>query len=527
MARLNAKPVRHLVIVLGDQLNRESAAFDGFDQEADGVWMVEVREEAEHVWMTKPHIAIFLSAMRHFRDELRADDLEVDYREMDDPDNCGDLGCELLGAIEVRQPSKVIAVKPGEWRVEQLLIDAMERRGMALEIRPDQHFLSSLDAFEEHVEGRRQLLLERFYREMRRDSGILMDGNEPAGDRWNYDAENRRSFGVEGPGDVPSPIAFPPDAVTREVLDLVEHHFADHPGSLSHFDWPVTSEQAEEALGDFVEHRLPNFGSYQDAMWMEEPYLYHSRLSAALNLKLFDPRDAIDAAVRAYTRSGAPLNSVEGFVRQILGWREYVRGVYWHYMPEYAELNALDADAPLPDFYWTADTEMMCLRECIQQTLDHGYAHHIQRLMVTGLFALLLGVEPRRVHEWYLAVYVDAVEWVELPNTLGMSQFADGGIMATKPYCASGSYIQRMSNYCEHCRYDPSERLGEDACPFTTLYWDFLMRHEEQLEENPRMGLQLYNLRRIESDERRAIRRHATALRDRVTAGESLRHDPD
>jgi deoxyribodipyrimidine photolyase-related protein len=253
-------------------------------------------------------------------------------------------------------------------------------------------------------------------------------------------------------------------------------------------------------------------------MWVEEPYLYHSRLSSALNLKLLDPRDAVDAATRAYTRSGVPLNSVEGFVRQILGWREYVRGIYWHHMPEYAEQNALDADAPLPGFYWTADTEMACMRACIQQTLDYGYAHHIQRLMVTGLFALLLGVEPRLVHEWYLAVYVDAVEWVELPNTLGMSQFADGGIMATKPYCASGSYIQRMSNYCEHCRYEPSERLGEDGCPFTTLYWDFLMRHEERLGENPRMGLQLYNLRRIESDERRAVRRQATSLRDRITA---------
>jgi len=519
MVQDHTKPVRHLVVVLGDQLSRESAAFDGFDGAVDVVWMAEVRAEAEHVWMTKPHIAIFLSAMRHFRDELRTDGFQVDYREMDDLDNCGDLGSELLRAVETRAPEKVIVVKPGEWRGERLLIDAAERGGVPLEIRPDRHFLSSLDAFEEHMEGRRQLLMERFYREMRRESGVLMDGEEPAGGRWNYDAENRRSFGTEGPGDRASPVAFPPDGITCDVLDLVERRFADHPGSLDHFDWPVTSDQAEEALADFVGHRLVDFGSYQDAMWMGEPYLYHSRLSAALNLKLLDPRDAIEAAERAYNRSDLPLNSVEGFVRQILGWREYVRGVYWHYMPEYAELNALEADSPLPGFYWTADTEMRCLRECIQQTLDYGYAHHIQRLMVTGLFALLLGVDPRRVHEWYLAVYVDAVEWVELPNTLGMSQFADGGIMATKPYCASGRYIQRMSNYCDHCRYEPSERLGEDACPFTTLYWDFLMRHEERLDENPRMGLQLYNLRRIESDERRAIRRHATTLRDRVAAG--------
>jgi deoxyribodipyrimidine photolyase-related protein len=518
MAEHQTAAVRHLVVVLGDQLDRESAAFERFDRHADVVWMAEVGDEAEHVWATKPHIAIFLSAMRHFRDELQADGFRVDYREMDDPDNRGDLGSELLRAAEAWQPAKVIVVKPGEWRVQRLLCEAAEQVGVPLEIRPDRHFLCRLDTFEEHIEGRRQLLMERFYREMRRRTGVLMDGDEPTGGQWNYDAQNRRSFGKQGPGDVPSPIRFLPDADTREVLNLVERHFASHPGSLERFDWPVTREQAQEALADFVEHRLPGFGSYQDAMWIGEPYLYHSRLSAALNLKLLDPRRAIEAAERAYAQGTAPLNSVEGFIRQILGWREYVRGIYWYYMPEYAELNALGADAPLPDFYWTAETEMMCLRQCIQQTLDHGYAHHIQRLMVTGLFALLLGVDPRPVHEWYLAVYVDAVEWVELPNTLGMSQFADGGIMATKPYCASGSYIQRMSNYCDSCRYEPSKRLGAETCPFTTLYWDFLMRHEERLGENPRMGLQLYNLRKIPRDEQRAVRRQAARLRDRVAA---------
>jgi deoxyribodipyrimidine photolyase-related protein len=302
------------------------------------------------------------------------------------------------------------------------------------------------------------------------------------------------------------------------VLALVADRFGDHPGSLENFDWPVTPQQAREALGDFIRHRLPAFGTYQDAMWMGEPYLYHSRLSSALNLKLLDPREAIQAAERAFRQGNAPLNAVEGFIRQILGWREYVRGVYWHHMPEYAELNALGADLPLPRFYWTAETEMNCLLHCIQQTLDHGYAHHIQRLMVTGLFALLLGVQPQRVHEWYLAVYVDAVEWVEMPNTLGMSQFADDGIMASKPYCASGNYIQRMSNYCTVCRYRPTLRLGDEACPFTTLYWDFLMRHQERLAENTRMGLQLHNLRKIDEHERRTIRRQASRVRQTLTS---------
>jgi len=389
----------------------------------------------------------------------------------------------------------------------------MERRGVVLEIRPDRHFLSSLDTFEEHMEGRRRLLMERFYREMRRDSGILIDGDEPAGDQWNYDAENRKSFGAEGPGGVPSPIAFPPDEVTREVLDLVNHRFVDHPGSLNHFDWPVTPDQAQTALTDFIDHRLPRFGDYQDAMWTGEPYLYHSRLAAALNLKLLRPGEVIHAAEAAYRAGRAPLTAVEGFIRQILGWREYVRGLYGHFMPDWLDWNALGAEQPLPALYWHGDTAMTCLREAVGQTLAYGYAHHIQRLMVTGLFALLVGVAPRRVHEWYLAVYVDAVEWVELPNTTGMSQYADGGLMASKPYAASGRYIQRMSNYCRHCPFDPARATGPKACPFTTLYWDFLARHRERFARHPRTALQWKNLERYSAAELNAIRTQAEQVR--------------
>ena len=514
----DGKSARNLVLVLGDQLDPESAAFDRFDREVDVVCLAEVEEEAEHVWTTKPHIALFLSAMRHFRDALKGDGFRVRYREMDDPDNRGTVGAELREAVEVWHPEKVIVVQPGEWRVQEQLREAAGQVEVPLEIRPDRHFLCSLEDFEEHAAGRQRLLMEHFYREMRRRTGILMGDGEPVGEAWNYDDQNRESFGKQGPGDVPPPLGFEPDRITREVLDLVERDFARHPGSLERFDWPVTPGQAENALADFVERRLPDFGAYQDAMWTEEPYLYHSRLSASLNLKLLDPRSVLAAVEDAYRRGDAPLNSVEGFIRQVLGWREYVRGIYWLHMPGYLERNALDADAPLPAFYWTGETEMACLHQAIRQTLDHGYAHHIQRLMVTGLFALLMGVVPQQVHEWYLAVYVDAVEWVELPNTLGMSQFADGGLMATKPYCASGSYIQRMSNYCGACRYDPSRRTGEEACPFTTLYWDFLMRHEERLGENPRMGLQLHNLGRIEQNERRAVRRRASRVRDRIAA---------
>ena len=467
--------------------------------------MAEVAEESTHVPSHPARIALFLSAMRHFRDELESKGFRVYYRLLDDKNNPGSLSAELKAAIAELRPERIICIEPGDYRVRTALLEAVP----ALEILPDRHFLCSLDQFNAHAHGRKQLRLEYFYREMRRAHGVLMDGNQPAGGEWNYDSENRAAFGKQGPGTVPPPLAFPPDRTTRDVLALVRQRFASHAGSLDHFSWPVTPAQARAALDDFITHRLPFFGAHQDAMWTNEPFLYHSRISAALNLKLLDPREAIAAAENAYRRHDAPLAAVEGFIRQILGWREYVRGIYWRFMPGYADGNALDAHQPLPAFYWTGDTEMNCLRDAIGQTLRHGYAHHIQRLMVTGLYALLLGVEPQQIHEWYLAVYVDAVEWVELPNTIGMSQFADGGLMASKPYAATGKYIQRMSNYCDGCRYDPAERTGDRACPFTTLYWDFLIRNEAKLRATPRMEMQLRNLDRLSPAQKSLIEEKA------------------
>jgi len=298
----------------------------------------------------------------------------------------------------------------------------------------------------------------------------------------------------------------------------VNARYADHPGSLEDFAWPVTAAQAREALAVFVRERLPDFGRWQDAMWAGEPWLYHAHLAAAMNLHLLDPREAVDAAVAAWREGRAPLPAVEGFVRQILGWREYVRGIYWTQMPGYAQRNALGANATLPAFFWDGKTDMACLRDAIGQTLRLGYAHHIQRLMVTGLYALLLGVRPPEVHAWYLSVYVDAVEWVELPNTLGMSQYADGGVMASKPYVATGRYIERMSNHCRGCRYDPAQATGPRACPYTTLYWDFLARHETALAGNPRMTMQLRNLQRLSPERRSAIAEAANEHRSSVGA---------
>jgi deoxyribodipyrimidine photolyase-related protein len=512
---------RHLVLVLGDQLDRSSAAFDGFDPARDMVWMAEVTEESTHVWSHKARITVFLAAMRHFRDALVRERITVDYTALPAEPRPGEpatLAAALAASLarlkkEQAGPEKLVVVEPGEWRVRQALVAAAEAAGLPLEIRPDRHFFSSPEEFAAHAEGRKQLRLEYFYRPLRTKFGVLMDDGEPAGGQWNYDAENRGAFPKAGPGRLPAPVRFKPDTVTRGVLDLVATRFAKHPGSLAQFDWPVTPADARAALDDFLAHRLPSFGRYQDAIWTGEPWLYHSRLAQAMNMKLLDPRDVVAGAERAWRQGKAPLEATEGFIRQVIGWREYVRGVYWHFMPEYLDRNALNAAAPLPSLYWTGDTEMNCLRDAVGQTLKFGYAHHIQRLMVTGLFALLFGVAPRQVHKWYLAVYVDAVEWVELPNTLGMSQFADGGVMASKPYCATGAYIDRMSNACKGCRYDPKQATGPDACPFTTLYWDFLARHQKLLAKNQRMTMQLKNVGRKDAADLRAIRRQADTLR--------------
>jgi deoxyribodipyrimidine photolyase-related protein len=423
------------------------------------------------------------------------------------------LALQLTHAIAQLQPLGLVLTAPGDWRVLQSLRAVASAHQLPLDLRDDTHFFSTVREFAAHAKGRKQLRLEYWYRELRRKHNILMDGTDPLGGQWNFDADNRESFGKTGPQNVPPPTRFAPDAITQEVIILVNIQFASHPGTLHTFGWPVTRAHALLALQTFIQERLPLFGLYEDAMWAGEAWLYHSHLSCALNLKLLKAREVVQAAEDAYRAGHAPLAAVEGFIRQILGWREYVRGIYWTQMPDYLERNALDAQAELPSWYWTGNTDMACLKDAITQTLKHGYAHHIQRLMVTGLYALLLGVKPQAVHAWYLSVYVDAVEWVELPNTLGMGQFGDGGLMASKPYVASGKYIQRMSNHCKGCKYDPALSTGANACPFTNLYWDFLARHEALLKKNPRMAMQLKNLARLDAPAREAIQIQATAHR--------------
>ncbi len=514
--------LRALVVVLGDQLDLEAAAFDGFDPTSDAVWMAEVAEESTHVWSSKPRIGLFLAAMRHFAQALQAAGRPLHYSRLDAPGNAGSLAAQLQADIERLKPARLVLTAPGDWRVLQAIKAVALANDLTLDLREDRHFFCSVREFAAHAKGRKSLRMEFFYREQRKRHGVLMQagGDEPEGAQWNFDADNREAFGAAGPGVVPRRSTFPPDTLTAEVLALVNARFAQHPGQLESFAWPVTRAQALHALGVFIQERLPLFGRYQDAMWPGDPWLYHAHLSAALNLKLLNPREVVAAAEAAYRAGQVPLASAEGFIRQILGWREYVRGIYWTQMPQYLQRNALGAQQDLPAWYWSGATDMACLRDALAQTLAHGYANHVQRLMVTGLYTSMLGVQPQQVHAWYLAVYVDAVEWVELPNTLGMSQYADGGVMGSKPYIATGKYIQRMSPHCKGCRYDPAQRSGERACPFTTLYWDFLMRHEAAMTKNPRMALQVKNVARLTPDQKQAVQARAAAIRRGEVGGE-------
>ena len=498
--------LRTLVLVLGDQLDADSAAFDGFDPARDAVLMLELREEATCVAQHRLRVAFFFAAMRHFRDEQRARGRTVHYAALDDPGNAHAFLPEIRRWVARLRPAAIVVLEPGDWRVRA----ALEQLDPDPEVREDRHFLCSTTQFQGFLKAHPRPIMEGFYRHMRREHGILMRGAEPVGGAWNFDHDNRAPLGRAAPP-VPPTRGFAPDGTTREVLALVTRALPDAPGRLDGFDLPVTRAQALQALDAFVLERLPNFGRYQDAMRGGEPFLFHAMISGPLNLHLLNPAEVVEAALA--NPGDAPLNAVEGFVRQVLGWREFVRGIYWQHMPAYAERNALDAQLPMPRFYWTGETDMRCLREAIAHTIEHAYAHHIERLMVLGLFALLLGVHPLAVHHWHMSMFRDAIDWVSLPNTLGMSQYGDGGTMATKPYVASGNYIDRMSDHCRHCRYDPRQALGETACPFTTLYWDFLARHRARFAANVRMRQQYANLARKDPDEVAAIGREAERLR--------------
>lgn len=465
--------------------------------------MVEVMAEATYVRHHKKKIAYIFSAMRHFAEDLRSQGRKVIYIALDDPKNTHSFVGEARRHVELLNPTKLIVCEPGEWRVLQALQTLQKELPIPVEIKTDTRFLCSIEQFATWASTRTSLRMEYFYRDMRKSQQVLMQGDKPIGDQWNFDAENREQLPKSIA--IPDHPSFASDAITQDVIRLIGEKFGDHFGSLDGFDMPVTRTQALEALEIFIQERLPLFGAYQDAMKQGEPKLFHSMISAALNCGLLQPLEIIKRAEFAYHEARAPLNCVEGFIRQILGWREYVRGIYWLKMPAYSQSNALEATRALPAFFWSGKTDMNCMRQVIEETHQSAHAHHIQRLMITGNFSLLAGIEPAQIEEWYLSVYADAYEWVELPNTHGMACYADGGLLASKPYAASGAYIDRMSDYCGSCKFKVKLKAGESACPFNYLYWNFLIENESTLKPNQRMSVIYGNLNRMTAVRRQEI----------------------
>ncbi|GGO86475.1 deoxyribodipyrimidine photo-lyase [Marinobacterium nitratireducens] len=502
-------------LILGDQLSHSLATLRVLDPVHDRLLFAEVRDEATYVRHHKQKIALIFSAMRHFAAELGEQGWQVDYHAYD-PD-CAQQS--LIGVLQqqvARQGAdEVILTRCGEYRLQRAIDhDWSSVLGVPVQLCEDDRFVCSSGEFAAWASGRRQLRMEFFYREMRRKTGLLMENGAPLGGQWNFDADNRSAYDSGAP--LPPALEFGRDSIDNEVLALVEAHFADHPGSLDRFDWATTRSQALEALAHFIAQRLPWFGDYQDAMLYGEDFLFHSLLSPYINCGLLTPMEVCEAAEQAYWRGDAPLNAVEGFIRQIIGWREYVRGIYWLCMPDYAQQNLLGNERALPAMYWHGETGMACMRESFRNTFDHAYAHHIQRLMVTGNFALLAGIRPQDVCDWYLMVYADAYDWVELPNTLGMVMHADGGYLGSKPYCASGNYINRMSDYCRHCEYSVRTATDNDSCPFNSLYWHFVARHRDKFRANPRMRMIYRSYERMADDKKNALQQRAEHLLTRL-----------
>ena len=470
--------VHTILLVTGDQLSLSLSALRAADKATTRILMAEVRPEATTAKHHKKKIIFVFSAMRHFCELLREEGWMVDYTAFDDVDNSHSLRGEVQRATAKHGASRVLMTSPNDYRLRKDLEFITQL--------PDDRFFCSDIEFADYVASAKSLRMEFFYRTMRRKTEILMEGDAPVGGQWNFDSENRKP--AKAGMRFHAQPKFEPDQITHDVITLVKQHFPNHYGLAEPFWFGVTRAHALAALESFIAHRFINFGATQDAMLQDQPFMNHSLISHYLNFGLLEPLEVCKRAEQVYLDGAAPLAAVEGFIRQILGWREYVRGIYWLKMPGYLESNALGATRAIPDFYWSGNTQMNCMAQALKQTHDEAYAHHIQRLMITGNFALLAGINPAEVHDWYHAVYIDALEWVEAPNTIGMALHGDYGLMGSKPYAASANYINKMSNYCGNCRYDPKQRLGPDACPFNALYWNFIATHREVFAKNPRMS---------------------------------------
>lgn len=511
---------KNLHLILGDQLSHSMSSLCNVDKENDQILMCEVNEEATYVKHHKKKIAFLFSAMRHFAEELKDKGFKVIYTKLDDPDNAGSFKGEVARNITRYQPDKIIVTAPSEYRVFEDIKSWEKDFAVPVEIRSDDRFLCSAEEFAAWAEDRKQLRMEYFYREMRKKHSVLMDGDKPEGGKWNYDSENRKPP-KEGLY-IPKTYMAQTDEITDEVIKLVADHFGDHFGDIEPFHLAVTRDQALYALNKFITERLCHFGDYQDAMIQGKPWMYHSHLSFYINCGLLDPMECIRKAEEAYRTGNAPLNATEGFIRQILGWREYVRGIYWLKMPEYANDNYLEAKRELPWLFWGGQTKMNCLAQCVKETKENSYTHHIQRLMVLGNFSLLTGIDPKLVNEWFLVVYADAYEWVEMPNVSGMVLYADGGYLASKPYIAGGAYINRMSDYCKNCSYKVNKKNGPEACPFNYLYWNFVIEHADKFSHNPRMGHSYRTLAKMDDEKIKAITDDSLRFLSTMDAGETV-----
>lgn len=500
--------MKTLRLILGDQLTHSLASLQSLDANNDIIMLCETLEEATYVKHHQQKLVFTFSTMRHFAEELRRKKLTVHYVKIDDPENLGSIDLELKRAIEQFKPHRIELTFPSEYRLLQKYLRWQNDYKINFIINEDHRFFCGIDEFKTWAKNKKELRMENFYHFMRLKHRILLtEANKPIGGKWNFDKENRKPLKqnlqrANRKNNVP-------DAITQEVINTVKRLFPDHFGKLDHFVWAVNRQQALEKLKQFTDEILPYFGDYQDVMDEQEPFIYHSLLSPYINVGLLVPHEVCKLAEDAYLSGNAPLNCVEGFIRQILGWREYVRGVYWLAMPKYAEMNYFNAERKLPWFYWTGNTKMNCLHTVIKATEKHAYAHHIQRLMVTGNFALLIGANPKEVCDWYLIVYLDAFDWVELPNTLGMTLYGDGGLLGSKPYAASGKYIDRMSNYCQNCIYNPNDSVGDTACPFNSLYWHFIEKNQNQLRNNQRLFYTYATWNKMSPDKKASILKRA------------------
>ena len=493
--------MKTLRVILSDQLSHNISSLHNINAQDDVILIVETIEEFTYVKHHKKKIVFIISAMRHFALEMEAKGYKVIYVKLDDAMNTGSIAGEIERHVKAYQIKRTLITWPCEYRI----LEKLKKLSLQfnLEILEDTRFLASLEEFNSWANSRKELRMEFFYRQMRQKHNILIEDSKPIGGKWNYDAENRKF--PKGQITIPKHYQEEPDPISLEVIKLVETHFADHFGDIFPFYLSVTRKGALLALELFIETKLKFFGDYQDAMIQNEPWMYHSHISFYLNIGLLEPLECIIKAQEAFKRDNISLNAVEGFIRQILGWREYIRGIYWLKMPAYKEMNFLNATKNLPEFYWTANTKMNCLKQCVTETKQNAYAHHIQRLMVLGNFALLIGISPAQINEWFLIVYADAHEWVELPNVTGMILFADGGYLGSKPYAASGSYINKMSDYCKNCEYKVEDKNGESACPFNYLYWDFLIRNHDKLKSNMRLAISYATIAKMDQTKIDAI----------------------